>query len=439
MASFVGTGCLVVDVTGVAAGGKTGWEAGPLAVITGAGPVDGSDVVLAGREVRLGYFEHRVAEALYGAPGQSARWSRRVSGRIGRTQVLAVEVVRVPTEFSEGDGLAVLHVRFGADPLTELEGLTDLSASEHGRSNREAIEALLPAGTGVAKGFRRCWTLVHLTRSEGPWPEVMPAAYSAWGARDQWLWLLAAATPVDRYPPDPEEHADSFRGRVRFSADWQALVLRDGAAFLGTTADPEDRGSFHRLARTHVHSIYLDAFLLGRLQMKALGDLTERVAAIRSHRLDSSAIATLERQLIDFRSVLGADHVTVRGKGNELLAAYREQHRLTELRARVVDDLAVCTRVVEASTARAVNAALGIVTVLGVPFSLVYGGAALAVGSSSGAFLWATGLSVLLAGAALALVPPLRGMLRALRGSSRTRRRTEPRDGPTSQGGASGA
>ncbi|WP_159012034.1 hypothetical protein [Streptomyces sp. NRRL F-5123] len=425
MASFTGTGCLVVDVTGAAVGGEAGWEAQPLPLVTGVGSTDAADVVLAGREVRLGYFEHRVAEALYGAAERPVRWSRQVSGRIGGTHVFAVEIVRMPSEFGDGGGLAVLHIRFGTDPLAELVGLTDLSASEHGSSNREAIEALLPVGTHVAKGFRRCWTLVHLTRSEGPWPEVMPAAYVAWGARDQWLWLLASATSVARFPPDPEGHAESFRGRVRFSADWQALVLRDGAAFLGTTADPGDRGSFHRLARSHVHSIYLDAFLLGRLQAKALGDLAERVASIRAHRLDPSAIAALERRLIDLRGVLGTDHVTVRGKGNELLAAYREQHRLTESRARVVDDLAVCTRFVEASTARAVNAALGIVTVLGVPFSLVYGGTAVAVGSSTGAFLWATGISVLLAGAALALIPPLRGMLRALRGSPRARPRTE--------------
>ncbi|MFI0944078.1 hypothetical protein [Streptomyces sp. NPDC021020] len=420
MASFTGTGCLVVDVTGVAAGGEAGWDAGPLPVATGVGPADRAEAVPAGREVRLGYFEHRVAEALYGAPDRPVRWSRQVSGRIGGTQVFAVEVLRVPAEFGDGDGLAVLHVRFGADPLAEVAGLTDLSASGTGTAHRAAIEALLPAGTRVARALRRCWTLVHLTRSEGPWPEVMPAAYGAWGARDQWLWMLASATPVARFPPDPEGHAESFRGRVRFSADWQALVLRDGAAFLGTTADPGDRASFHHLARTHVHSIYLDAFLLGRLQAKALGDLTESVAAIRAHRLDPAAIAALERRLIDLRGVLGTDHVTVRGKGNELLAAYREQHRLPELRARVVDDLAVCTRFVEASTARAVNAALGIVTVLGVPFSLVYGGAAVATGSSAGAFLWATGISVLLAGVALALLPPLRGMLRALRGSPRT-------------------
>ncbi|WP_160310878.1 hypothetical protein [Streptomyces sp. 150FB] len=349
-----------------------------------------------------------------------------VSAQVRATSVFAVELLRVPSEFGSGAAIAVLHLRFGADPLAELAGLTDLSPSEHGRSNRNRIEALLPDGVRVADRTRRCWTLAHLTRTDGDWPEVMPIEYAGWGARDQWLWLLASATPVSRFPPDPEGHEVAFRGRVRFSADWQALVLRDGAAFLGTTADPEDDTAFHQIARTHVHSVYLDAFLLGRLQVRALNDLAERVAAVRTNRLNPPALASLERRLIDIRGVLGTDHVTVRGMGNELLAAYRDQHRLPDLRTRLVEDLADCTRFVEASTARAVNAALGILTVLGVPFALAYGGAAAAVDGSPTAFLWSTGIAVLLAAAIVVLLPPVRGMLRVLVGRARDPSETDP-------------
>lgn len=67
--------------------------------------------------------------------------------------------------------------------------------------------------------------------------------------------------PLERFAPDPEDTA-LFAGRVRFSADWQALVLRDGTAFVGLSADPGGDQTFHATAAHHVHTIYLDVFLL---------------------------------------------------------------------------------------------------------------------------------------------------------------------------------
>ncbi|NED82487.1 hypothetical protein G3I76_20605, partial [Streptomyces sp. SID11233] len=89
----------------------------------------------------------------------------------------------------------------------------------------------------VRPGTRRAWTLCHLTGTTGTWPALPGLSATGWETRDQWLWRLASATPPRDFPPDPEDRT-LFAGRVRFSADWQALVLRDGAAFLGTSPDP---------------------------------------------------------------------------------------------------------------------------------------------------------------------------------------------------------
>ena len=201
---------------------------------------------------------------------------------------------------------------------------------------------------------------------------------------------------------------------ARLSRDWTALVLRDGAAFVGRTPDVGDEG-FHHAAEVYVHSLYLDVLLLGRMQGRALNDFANRVATARSERMDPAALSALEHRLVEIRRNLWIQHATTRGVGNTLLARYQQQHRLTELMAHVETDIAGATRFLEAVTGRSVNAALGLLTVVGLPFGLAYAGGAVWADPSPRLF-WACTLLATVGAVLLAvLLPPVRPMVRSLR------------------------
>ncbi|MER7583763.1 hypothetical protein [Kitasatospora sp. NPDC097691] len=395
-----GSAFVVVEVELGAAGelDLTGWTEGPLPVALGDGAAD--------RARRMTYFEPRVAESLYGSAQRPARWHRAIDEKGPGPAVEAVELLRLPAVLgpaAERHGLAVLHVRLSADPLADLPLLADPSRSGH------LHFAALPPGARPAQPARRPWTLCHVTFTDGAPPEVMPAPYSPWGARDQWLWLLASATPLERFPPDPEDHA-LFAGRVRFSADWQALVLRDGAAFVGTSPDPGGGAVFHAGAATLVRTIYLDTFLLGRLQVLGLNQLANAVAGLHAHEADGHRLLALERRAIELRRALWSSHITTRAKANELLERFQEQHRLPELLAGTGTALADAARYVETARSRRGALALGLISAVGLPFGLVYAAGALWGDPSPLNLLVCTLVALVVAALAFALLPPLRGL-----------------------------
>ncbi|MFG3055911.1 hypothetical protein ACGFZP_33860 [Kitasatospora sp. NPDC048239] len=384
------------------------WAEGPL-------PVADRDGGVVDRARRMTYFEPRVAESLYGSPERPARWHRRLTaaGTTGTAEptptgrvVEGVELLCLPAVFGPGAerrGLAVLHVRLSADPLTDLAELADLTASG------AAYTRELPEGVRIAASGRRPWTLCHVTFADGTPPEPLPPPYAGWGARDQWLWLLASATPLSRFPPDPEDTA-LFDGRVRFSADWQALVLRDGAAFLGTSPDPGGDAVFHAGAAVLVRTIYLDTFLLGRLQVLGLNRLANSLAGMTAQDADANRLLALEGRLIELRRALWSSHITTRAKANELLERFQEQHRLAHLLAATGSGLADAARYVDAARSRRSALALGLLSAVGLPFGVAYAAGAL-WGDPAPATLLVCTLAALAAAALLfALLPPLRGL-----------------------------
>lgn len=390
-----GSACVVLTVEVEADCDLTGWTAGPvsLALPGGAG---------ADRTRRMTYFEPRVVESLYGTADRPVRHHRVLT--VGPdTDVEAVELLRPPSATAPLGGLAVFHVRLTGAPLEGVARLTDLGAGGH------RYEALLPAGVRLAPDGQRPLTISHVTFADGLPAAPMPAAYDGWGARDQWLWLLASATPVERFPPDPED-LSLFAGRVRFSADWQALVLRDGAAFLGTSPDPGDDTAFHATAASLVRTIYLDAFLIGRLQTTGVNALANTLAGLQVRETEARRLLALEGRLIELRRALWSSHITPHGKANELLERFQEQHRLPQLLDRVGTGLADASRYVEAARARRNGLALGLLSAVGLPFGVAYAAGALWGDPGLTTLLVCTLVAVVATAVLFLLLPPLRGL-----------------------------
>ncbi|MFD5492947.1 hypothetical protein ACFYY3_32135 [Streptomyces sp. NPDC001812] len=412
MAVQRGTACVVFDIetdgTNVEASPGTSpaprWTGGPLRLPMGGGVTD--------RERRLTYFEPRVAESLYGTAERPSRMHRRLPSAPAprdRPAVEAVELLRLPPVIAAdtpGRGIAVLHVRLSGDPLDELARIGDLVAM------RDEYGQLLPAGVRPVLSARRAWTLCHVTFTDGRPPEVMPPEYSGWGARDQWLWLLASATPFSRFPPDPEDDG-LFAGRVRFSADWQALVLRDGAAFLGTSPDSAGEDGFHPAAEVLAHTIYLDAFLLGRLQVLGVNFLANALAGLRAHETQARRLLALEGRQIELRRALWSSHITVHGKANELLERFQQQHRLPELLSQTGTGLADAARYVETSRARRSGLAVALLSTVGLPFAIFYSAAALWGEPTPRTLLTSTVAALVVTLLLFAVLPPLRGLVSA--------------------------
>ncbi|MFI1990821.1 hypothetical protein [Actinoplanes sp. NPDC020271] len=385
--------CLVIDIVLT---GNPPWTTGPY-----PGPSHG-----AAPAARLGYLESRVAEAVYGRDGAPVRWHREVSGELGGAELFAAEILRTPLSGPDA-ALAILHVR-----------LPDPGVLGHLARHPAEAAPFLPDGATVSGG--RALTLTHLTFT-GPPVAPMPAEYGQWPVDRQWLWLAASSTPVTAFPPDVDDQ-DLFAGLLHLSADWRALVLRDGVAFVGLTADPGGERTFHAAAETYVHSIYLDALLLGRMQVHALRRLSNGLGELRVSTATTRDLHDQQSRLMELRRTLWSEHLTMHGHANDLLERYQAQYRLGRLREQVMADLADLAHLVDAQNSRTVNAGLGLLTVIGLPFGLTYAGGAVLADQSLTLFLSCTGVAILLVALLLFLFPPLRQMVDAL--GPRTRRRS---------------
>lgn len=400
-----GSACVVFDVETDAEGPLPGWAEGPLPVPLASGVAD--------RERRMTYFEPRVAESLYGTTSRPARRHRSLTPPVplldGASVVEAVELLRLPPVLASDAprrAVAVLHLRLSGTPLEDLPRLRDLTAM------RKEYARLLPAGTRPLAAQPEAWLLSHVTFDDGRPPEVMPTAYASWGARDQWLWLLASATPVDRFPPDPEDE-ELFAGRVRLSADWQALVLRNGAAFVGTSPDPGGEAGFHPTAAALVHTIYLDAFLLGRLQVLGVNLLANALAELPTRTAEARRLLGLERKQIELRRALWSSHITAHGYANALLERFQQQHRLPGLLVQAGTALADAARYVETARARRSGLAIGLLSTVGVPFAVAYSAGALWGTPGAKTFLVSTLAAVVATVVMFLAIPALRGLVSA--------------------------
>ena len=384
-----------------------GWDAGPLPV----GRVGSHHADARGR---LTYFEPRVAASLFGTRERPTRWHRAVVGATGRalpdhvSAVTGAELLSEPVLPGAGPvtrGLAVLHLTPDGHPHAAAVALSGTSGL---RAHLDRYADLLPAGVRPDPD-RRPWLLTHTTFTEPRPPVLLDGTYAHWQPHEQWLWLTASGTRPRDFPPDPDD-PDLFAGRVRFSADWQALVLRDGAAFVGTSPDPGDDSTFHATAEALVHSLYLDVFLLGRLQTDSVNSMANTLSALRADEAHAARLQRLEGRLIDLRRALWSSHITRHGKANELLERFQEQQGLPHLLASASTTLTDAARYVEAGRARRSGIAVGLLSAVGLPFGLVYGAGAL-WGGGARVLLVCTGIALAVTGLLFALLPPLRGLL----------------------------
>ncbi|MFH9735912.1 hypothetical protein [Streptomyces sp. NPDC017260] len=352
------------------------WAEGPFPFELGSRRTD--------TQTRSTYFAPASARALYGAPGRPRRWHLPLDVKHEGMSLLGVELLRAGTARDPEHALAVLH--FGVErPLLPVLRAIAGRGSAPGDERLTGLTgpfdpALLLSGiadvhdSAAPFAIARPYTIAFLTPTshhtsalrDGPEGSLPTTA-------DSWLWQLASRSNPQDFPLAPETTAEHLRDTVRISADWSALVLRQGAAFLGHRPDTGE-ADFYGFGALHSRTIYLDALLLGSLQRDHIDELTDELSEVfASPRHLARRVAGLERNIALFRSGYWRQHLTAHGPANELLLAFQNQHRLPARFAEILTEAADYSRLVQTQESQQISGALGVLTILGLPLGTALG------------------------------------------------------------------
>ncbi|WP_133150695.1 hypothetical protein [Frankia canadensis] len=156
------------------------------------------------------------------------------------------------------------------------------------------------------------------------------------------------------------------------SADWRGLVTRDGAAFLGLRPDQGDSDPFFGFAQLYTHTTYLDAIVIGIVQSSSIVEMIDEAA--RAFEADDLPrhLSRLEERAARFRTIYWLRDASVHGPANDILTAYQEQHHLSAKFDAVLTEIVDLNRIAQAQEGQYVSAALGVLTVVGLPFGAAF-------------------------------------------------------------------
>ncbi|MET8092199.1 hypothetical protein [Micromonospora sp. NPDC005220] len=293
---------------------------------------------------------------------------------VGPIHAWAAEIWTPPRFSSTGSAFAFIHYNLGTDPIRSLGAVSGVGEDPDHPVRRALDSALAPAAR-LRGGAFRALSITFVSFTDQP-RRRMSFTYRHWPPDRQWLWGLASGTTESRYPPDPAD-ATPFAGLVHLSADWRALVLRDGAAFVGLRGHRPDTGDFLDLAAVLVPSVYVDVFALGLAQRQSLQDIAQDLALLRTHKPAQADLTRMEGRLARLRNTLWSRRVNSGGVANALLDGFHRQNALTELLQQIETGLDRSTRLNQAESARRREVAVNVISTVGLPFGLVFAAGAL--------------------------------------------------------------
>jgi hypothetical protein len=340
------------------------WAAGPLPYRNGVRVADAGE--------RRGLFTPAAGRALY--EGRWHTWACAVEGPL---RLEGMELLRIPTARAPRGALAVLHlvVEPGTATLPLLRAISHRrqvgrgdplsGALAPGELLRGVADTTAPAGPFAPA---RPYTVAFLAPGAGLGPLALrdPVSGELPPEADHFLRSLASRSAPEDLPLAPEVLPE-LRAKVRrISAGWSALVLRQGAAFLGHRPDTGP-GDFYDWAEQNARTVYLDALLLGIAQRMQIDELTDDLSAVFEGPGLARRVADLEQRIARFRSTYWRQHLAAHGPANDLLIAYQATHRLPERFEQVLAEAADQARLVQTRESQQIAGALGVLTVLGLP------------------------------------------------------------------------
>jgi hypothetical protein len=338
------------------------WEPGPLPLM--------QDGVVASADLRRSYFNERSATALYG-PGRMHRGVGLEHGRVRSCDqfvVDGVELLGVPAGGGRRNALLAVHGEVLADGLGFVETLARIGHLGTGASpSRSFLDELLGGCGSVMSGLTQATTIALATPAGALETPIESPGYDGWSADLQWLWMLASATPPGDYLPARQEQEELLDSLILLSASWQVLVLRDGAAFVGSGIDMSSAYRLSPNAEFHFRTVYLDALLVAQAQRLQLTRIADELAALADPMIDPGPLLRLERELTAFRNVYWWQHLGPQWHANKLLHAYQEKHGISELFEQVAEELGDYSRKAQTAATQRTEALVGVLAVVGLP------------------------------------------------------------------------
>lgn len=284
--------------------------------------------------------------------------------------IIGVEILVPNPSGSRDQALAIFHLT--ADTPDLLDFLRAIAGRGHSPTPRPDLASALPSWAALEPSGK-AFTVAFLTRTENdlqPPPDAAPIA--SWSNTDQWLWHLASRTSQADFPPDPD-HADQLlAGTVVLSADWRGLINRDGAAFVGLRPDQGTDDAFFGFAQLYTHTAYLDALIIGMIQNANITRMIDEASRAFDSKDLPRHLAGLEERAARFRNIYWLRDASAHGPANDILTSYQAQHHLPERFDAVLGEIADFNRIVQNQESQRVNAALGIITVIGLPFGTAF-------------------------------------------------------------------
>jgi hypothetical protein len=182
-------------------------------------------------------------------------------------------------------------------------------------------------------------------------------------------------------------------------------------ALVGTRQDQGRQDPFYNHAALYARTLYLDAILIGLLQLHGIGDLEDGLAgALDGER----SMAELEHRLTLFRHRLWWQHLSTHGAPNQILDAFHHNHRLPERFAQILAEINDYNRLTRDDEARDINNAVVLFTLVTVPAGIAL--ALLQVLGSKAPWLFAAVMAAFAVLTALLLLTrPARLVLRGIR------------------------
>ncbi|RNG28912.1 hypothetical protein [Streptomyces botrytidirepellens] len=376
------------------------WPEGPFPFELGSRRTDAA--------TRSTYFAAASARALYGAPGRPCRWHLPQDAKRDGLHLLGMELLRAATARDPEHALAVLHFSVEKPLLPVLRTLAGRRSSTADEPLTGPFDpAALLAGvadvraTGAPFAIARPYTVAFMAPSEQHTPVLRDGPQGTLPvSADRWLWQLASRSTPEDFPLPPETADEQLKDTMRISADWSALVLRQGTAFVGHRPDT-GAGDFFEFGALHSRTVYLDALLLGSLQRDHIDELTDELSAVFDSSRLARRVAALERNIAVFRSTYWRQHLTAHGPANDLLLAFQNQHRLPARFTEILAEAADYSRLVQTQESQQISGALGVLTILGLPLGTALSILQVLGDDSVAHLLIALGLSIAATAAAL--------------------------------------
>jgi hypothetical protein len=337
------------------------WRKGPLPFAVAGRTSDA--------QARRRLFTPAAARALY-----DRRWHRVTDLTRGALRLDGLELLRTPTAKARERALAILHFTLDGEPLLPLlRSISHRRGSEPDPLTVAFDPAELLAGVADPEqpqspfALARPYTVSFLTPGPGLTAALRDPSTNELPEGADWLVrsLAARATPAD-LPLAPEIVSEVRSQAHRISADWSALVLRQGAAFLGHRPDTGS-GDFYDFAALNARCTYLDALLLGTAQRDHIEELTDDLSAVFEGPGLARRVAALEQRIALFRSTYWRQHLNAHGPANDILLAFQSRHRLPERFDQVLAEAADYARLVQTQESQQIAGALGVLTILGLP------------------------------------------------------------------------